>query len=56
MTAPEAAAVLGITSTGVRDLAARGRLPGARHIGMLWWVPARTVVARLLDQLSGKQS
>lgn len=40
----DAARILGISPSGVRDLARRGRLP-ARHTGTRWVYPARTVDA-----------
>jgi excisionase family DNA binding protein len=41
----EAAALLGISESGVRDLIRRGKLPGHRAAGR-WLVPAASVVER----------
>lgn len=49
----EAAAILGITPNGVRDLARRGRLRRLRAGGR-WLYPARSVVARA-EQRSAKR-
>lgn len=44
LTSTEAAAILGITANGVRDLARRGRL-AAHRAGGRWLYPATAVVA-----------
>ncbi|WP_371744210.1 helix-turn-helix domain-containing protein [Mycobacterium sp. DL592] len=43
LTTGEAAAILGITANGVRDLARRGRIP-AHRAGGSWLYPATSIV------------
>lgn len=50
----EAARILGITNSGVRDLCRRGALPG-RRAGGRWVIPVAAVVARAERQAARRR-
>jgi excisionase family DNA binding protein len=52
LTVPELAVLLRVNEKSMYELVARGRIPGATHVGRLWRVHRPTVVAWLAGQIS----